>query len=324
MCKIKQIPEDFVVKEIPTKEFNEKIKDKGHYTYFILKKINYNTEKAIQELSDYFRIQRKWFGYAGNKDKIAITEQYCSVKAKIKNIRIKDIEVKVIGYGNEPISLGDLKKNYFEITVRNIDKKPKKLDKVINYFDEQRFGINKNNHLIGKDIIKGNFKEAINKILSNNPELKDFIDKNPTNYIGTLRKLPKKILLLYIHSYQSYLWNKTVNEYLQCKYNSEEKIPIVGFGTEIKNKILKQIIEDIMKEEDITYRDFIIKQLPELSQEGSERDLFVKVKDLKIGELEKDDLNPGKNKVKFSFYLDKGAYATNVIKEIFRIAQTCQ
>jgi tRNA pseudouridine13 synthase len=318
MYKIKQLPEDFIVKEIPTDEFSEKIRKNGTYFYFILKKTNYNTERAIQELSNYFRVQRKFFGYAGNKDKTAVTEQYCSAKGNIKDIKIKDIEVKLVGYGNEPISLGDLKGNYFDIVIRNIEKeeKPKKIDFVPNYFDEQRFGMNKNNHLIGKDIIKGNFKEAVEKLLSNNPELQDFSGKNPNNYIATLRKLPKKILLLYIHSYQSYIWNKTVEQYLHCKYRHDEKIPLIGFGTEIKNKVLKEIIEKILKEEGVTFRDFILKQLPELSQEGTERNLFVKVEDLKIGQFEKDELNPEKYKTKISFFLDKGAYATNVIKDM--------
>jgi len=319
MYRIKQVPEDFIVKEIAADEFIKKIKKNREYTYFTLKKTNYNTEKAIYELSDYFRIQRKWFGYAGNKDKTAVTEQYCSVKGRIKDIKIKDIEVKIIGYGDEPLSLGNLKGNRFEIIVRNIakNKVPKKIDFVPNYFDEQRFGINQNNQLIGRDIIKGNFREAVEKLLSQYPELKEYSDKNARNYNDTLRKLPKKILLLYIHAYQSYIWNKTADEYLQCKYDKEEKIPIIGFGTEIENNVLKEIIEKIMKEEGITYRDFIIKQLQELSQEGSERDLFVKVEDLKIGELEKDELNQGEYKTKISFFLGKGAYATNVIKEMF-------
>lgn len=304
MYKIKQIPEDFIVKEIT----NIKPKKEGRYTYFILKKKNYTTEKAIQTIANYFRLPRKKFGYAGNKDKIAITEQYCSVSGKIKDIKLKDIEIETIGYGENPISLGDLKKNYFEITVRNISKKPESISEVPNYFDEQRFGKNKNNHLIGKNIVKGNFKKAV-EIL--NPEIKG------TDYVGDLRQIPKKILMIYIHSYQSYLYNLIVDKYLQCKYKKNAKIPLIGFGTEVKDKELKKIIENIMKKEKIDYRDFIIRQIPELSSEGNERDMFVKIKSLKISNLEKDELNKGKKKVKVKFYLPKGAYATNVIKFLF-------
>jgi len=307
MYKIKQEVEDFIVKEIT----NIKPKKEGRYAYFILKKKDYTTEKAIQTIANYFRIPRKRFGYAGNKDKKAITEQYCSVLSKIKDIKLKDIEVKVIGFGSEPISLGDLKENYFEIIVRNINKKPKQIKEIPNYFDEQRFGKNKNNHLIGKEIIKKDFKKAV-KILDS--EFKG------TDYVGFLRQIPKKILMIYIHSYQSYLWNLIVDKYLQCKYKKNAKIPLIGFGTEIKDKRIKKIAENLMEKENISYRDFIIRQIPELSSEGNERIMFVKIKNLKISKPEKDELNKGKKKVKVSFSLPKGAYATNVVKELFLIS----
>jgi len=304
MHKIKQIPEDFIVKETTSIKPGKK----GKYTYFILNKRDYTTEKAIQTIANYFRLPRKKFGYPGNKDKIVIPKQYCSVLGQIKNIKLKDIEVKFIGYSSEPISLGDLKENYFEITVRNINKKPKAINEVPNYFDEQRFGKNKNNHLIGKEITKGNFKKAV-RILE-----KEF---KGTDYVGYLRQIPKKILMIYIHSYQSFLFDSILYKYLQCKYKKNTKIPLIGFGTEMKNKQIKDIAEKIMEKENISYRDFIIRQIPELSSEGNERVMFVKIKNLKISKLEKDELNKGKKKVKVSFCLPKGAYATNVIKTLF-------
>jgi len=304
MYKIKKKPEDFIVVEKTSIEPNKQ----GKYTYFILKKKDYTTEKAIQTIANYFHIPRKRFGYAGNKDKKAITEQFCSVLGSIRDMKLKDIQVEIIGRGDEPISLGDLKENYFEIIVRNIEKKPKPKKEIPNYFDEQRFGKNKNNHLIGKAIVKKDFKKAA-KIIDPNY-------KGP-DYVGFLRQKPKKILMLYVHSYQSYIFNKIVEQYLQCKYKENAKIPLIGFATEIQNKEIKEITEKIMKNENITYRDFIIRQIPEISSEGNERDLFVKVKNLKIGNLEMDELNRGKKKVKVSFSLQKGAYATNVIKHLF-------
>ena len=50
--------------------------------------------------------------------------------------------------------------------------------------------------------------------------------------------------------------------------------------------------------------------MPELSSEGTERDLFIEIKDFKIREMEKD-------KAVVSFSLPKGSYATVVIKELF-------
>jgi tRNA(Glu) U13 pseudouridine synthase TruD len=75
-----------------------------------------------------------------------------------------------------------------------------------------------------------------------------------------------------------------------------------------------------MQQEGITYRDFIIKSLPEISPEGSSRKLYSEIKKLKIGTLENDELNKGMKKVKISFFLNKGDYATMAIKNMFREA----
>ena len=85
----------------------------------------------------------------------------------------------------------------------------------------------------------------------------------------------------------------------------------------VKDEEIKEIILKLMPSEQITFTDFIIKPIPELSQEGELRKAFMEVKDLKIGKLEPDELNKGKNKITLSFSLGKGSYATMVIKRNF-------
>ncbi len=293
MYKIKQKPEDFIVNEIT----NIKLKKKGNYSIFLLKKKNYTTEKAVQTIANKLNIPRKFISYAGNKDKVAITTQYISIKnVKIKELELKDIRLDFKGYLDKPVLLGDLKGNEFVIKVIS-NKTPKKITKMINYFGEQRFS--KNNKEIGKLIVKRDFKRAVSLIIKNDSEqVKEYLSKNPNDYIGALRKIPLKILKLYVHSYQSYLWNEMVVK-SNVKY-----IPIIGFGTKITENI-----KGILEKEEITTRDFIIKQIPELSSEGVERDLFVNIKNLKIEKIKKGYI--------IRFTLPKGSYATEVIKQIF-------
>jgi tRNA pseudouridine13 synthase len=340
MYKIKQTLEDFVVKEIIDLKFN----NKGDYSYYKLIKHNYTTLKALEIITRKFHIKQKYINFAGTKDKKAVVEQYVSIlNGPKRNIISKGIELRYIGRGNTRLNLGSLVRNSFIITLRNLDKKDiinllkniikkgslrsvyindlnNKIEEIIlpNYFGEQRFS--KNNHLIGKLIIKKDFKSAIKLILENKGDyeskVKDYINKNKNDYIGALRQINKRILQLYIHSYQSYLWNKTIKRLTKKKFNI--KVPIIGFGSEIKNKEIKEIIEDILKKENIDYKDFIIKEIPELSSEGSKRDLFVKIKDFKINKIIKDELNKNKLKVIISFSLPKGSYATVVVDELLK------
>jgi len=311
MYKIKQKPEDFIVREISI----VKPEQQGKYTYFLLKKKSYNTVRAIEHIAKVLKINPKKIGFAGNKDKIAITEQVCSVlggnKERLEKVNLQDLEIKYLGKGNEPISLGDLEGNEFEIIVRNIEGKPEAKNEFVNYFGEQRFG--KINVPIGKAIVKKDFKEAVKLLLSNKgPEeikVRDYNHKNPTNYVGALKVLPLKILKLYIHSYQSWIWNKVVE-----KIEKKGELPLVGFGTIVDNTVLA----DFLAEENLKPRDFIIKAIPELSAEGDTRKIITKVKDLKIEEPEEDEMNPGQKKVKIKFKLPPGSYATEFIRQLFQ------
>ena len=148
------------------------------------------------------------------------------------------------------------------------------------------------------------------------------------DYIGALRKLPARLLKMFVHAYQSYLWNESIKDYLSVKYEGKEidysqgklffvdekkvdmlKIPLIGFDNEGNEKI--------MQNEEITTRDFVIRQIPELSMEGDERDVFVEVKTMEISELEKDELNENMKKVTLKFSLSKGSYATMVVRKLF-------
>lgn len=312
MYILKQLPEDFFVKEKSTIQ----PESSGRFTYFLLKKKDYNTIRALQRIADKLKMPLKRLGFAGNKDKIAITEQVCSVDGigkKIEAIKIPNIGLKYLGQGSKPVSLGDLEGNYFEIIVRNIVKAPKPINSFINYFGEQRFS--SSNIKIGKALLKRDFEKAC--ILIDDSSVKEYLKSSPTNFIGALRRLPKKLLRLYISSYQSFLWNETVKELIKMNVKLPKAVPILGFGTEIEDKMLVKVIEILMKKEKIVFRDFIIKEFPELSSEGGSRAVITSVRDLVIGELKSDELNPKMKKCRISFFLDKGCYATEFIRQLF-------
>lgn len=310
MFKIKQIPKDFFVRELIKLE----IKNHGRYKCYLLKKKNLTTLKAIEIISGKFNLNLKSIGYCGNKDKNAATEQFISVRTN-KNIIFddRDIKLEFLGYLDNKINLGNNYGNYFEITVRNLDKKYNKINNIVNYFDDQRFS--ENNALIGKLLLKREFKK-ICEILR----------------ISSLNEVNKKILRFYLHSFQSYLFNLAVSDYIK-KYKNHKKInyslgelffvdkyeklkfPLISFDVKFSKK--DKIYLKLLKKEDIKLEDFIIRQFPYLIEETSYRDVFAKIKDFKILNYEGDELNLGKFKENISFILPKGSYATMVIKQMF-------
>lgn len=339
--KLKQIPGDFIVKERTSLSFQPE----GKYCYFILTKKNRNTIDAITEIARKLGIPEKSIGFAGSKDKNAITEQYCSIRIeqekKLCSLHFRDASVKVVGYGRNPISLGDLQENDFEIIIRNLEQnKIKKIRWLVNYFDEQRFSVR--NIDVGRKLLHKQFKEAVTLI--DKAECDNHLKQYLHDYVGALKKLPLRLARMYINAYQSYLWNEMASAYLQLKMRelglktkeiaysqgkliflepTEElsviKIPLIGFAEDNPDdKELLLIIQKIMDQEGIAHHDFIIKQIPELTIEGGWRAVFVDVGKLTIGKAENDELNEGKQKVRVTFFLPKGSYATMAIKQMMK------
>ncbi len=337
MYIIKQIPEDFIVKEIP----DIKISKEGNYAYFKLKKRSYTTEKAVSAVAKALNAERKHIGYSGSKDKNAVTEQVISVyRPKNKEIKLNDIETEYLGRGNEPVSLGGHKGNEFIITVRGLEKQIKIKNKKIqfpNYFDEQRFS--RNNLIVGRHLLKKDFREAVKAILDystkkgiSEKKIEDHIKKKPNDHIGAISILPRKTRMMYIHAFQSFVFNealsrtieKNTTQYKKVKYSlgsflfpcnemQNKTLSLPGFGSEISPG---SIASEILKEQKISLRDFIIKQIPGLSSEGDKREMFSYADDINA-EYHNDELNKGRNKCIISFTLQKGSYATILIKKIF-------
>ncbi len=327
--RLKSKPEDFIVEEIHTLKFS----DNGKYSYYLLRKINLETQACVQKISDIFKINPKYINIAGTKDKVAVTTQHISISnGPEKNVKTENCELTFLGKGNERINLGMLLGNKFTIIVRGINKKEKNIFAVkqfVNYYDNQRFGNRKNTHTVGRYIVKKDFKSAVLEAQSEHYPyslVTEYLAQHPTDYVGALRKLPRKLLLMFVHAYQSYLWNETVKEYLvQFKHKNIHyslgellvptenigniEIPLISFDVETTDEIQK-ILDTLMKKEEVKERDFIIRQIPELVAGGGQRDLLIDCKDFSFEWIDDETL-------KLSFILGKGSYATMVVKQLF-------
>src|SRR3989338_3119492 len=332
MYKLKQLQEDFEVEEINKTICKGKVN--GSYAYFLMEKRNLTTITALKKLSAILGIPIKNFGFAGNKDKNAITKQHISILNAKKSSREKisgkvneTINLNYLGNFRNPISLGDLDGNKFIIVIRNITQQDiKKIREfpssfmMPNYFGSQRFGTL--NVEIGKCIVKKNFSRAAELIMNTRKDEKNnlgnYLKANKSDFIGAIRLITKKEALMYVHSYQSGIFNSVLfgilgsSEYPLDPVTKNIKIPIVGFGynpEEYDSKISEET-DNILKKENISPRDFIIKQLPELSSEGASRTSLSDVKDFQILSAGEDEMNPGMKKIKVEFMLSKGSYAT--------------
>ncbi|TGO37292.1 hypothetical protein BHYA_0101g00420 [Botrytis hyacinthi] len=173
----------------------------GEYLHFTLYKENKDTMETINLLSKLTRTGAKDFAYAGTKDRRAATSQRVSAfrhnvtsMAELNKTLRHRCRVGDFKYEKYPLRLGDLEGNFFTITLRdchfgndnNMDDatKVQSAEKVVgdaikhlqtrgflNYFGLQRFGTFAiGTHEIGKLILKGNFKGAVDSLLTFNED----------------------------------------------------------------------------------------------------------------------------------------------------------
>jgi len=335
----KQSPRDFVVEEIPLYEFS----GEGEHLILLVRKKNLSTPEMIGHIARYLGIKNKEIGYAGLKDKHAMTKQYISLHKKyeevLENFNADGIKIIEKTYHNNKLRIGHLKGNRFYIKIKKvnptsgakIDEALKNIGKagIPNFFGYQRFGNDGDNHILGEKLAKGQAKER-------NPRV-------------------KKLL---INAYQSHLFNLWLSRRLEINsllssFKAEELESLLNLpNNEVKKMKAQKHAFKLMSGDVMEHYPY--GKLFEF--EGDEEDLSrfnkrdisvtgllcgkkVKMASNLAGEIEKDfddtinadgarrfawvyptdiegRFNPIEAQYEMNFTLPKGSYATVLIEEI--------
>ncbi|MFX1573449.1 MAG: tRNA pseudouridine(13) synthase TruD [Promethearchaeota archaeon] len=119
-----------------------------------------------------------------------------------------------------------------------------------------------------------------------------------------------------------YIYGNSYDRYLKKALQLNRAMivfPIIGTNTNFDEfPFSKLLFDEIKKEEGIDDNIFNNKLVNEQKFKGSIRAIIVKPTALKVLELADDGHNPGKKKIKFEFSLQKGTYATMMIREFIK------
>jgi len=176
----RQSPRDFVVEEIPLYEFS----GEGEHLILNIRKKGLSTAELVGIIARYLGIKNREIGYAGLKDKHAMTKQYISIHKKyeeaMESFTHDNIKILSKTMHKNKIKIGHLKGNRFYIKLKKVNPtSAQKIDEVLknidkfgmpNFFGYQRFGNNGDNHILGKKLAKGEARERnprIKKLLIN-------------------------------------------------------------------------------------------------------------------------------------------------------------
>jgi len=228
-----------------------------------------------------------------------------------------------------------------------------------NYFGEQRFGsTRRNTHLIGQKLLQNDCEGAVRIFLcdvegeKNNESMEARKELASTNdyaralqyfpkhlrlertmlaylekkkdYVGALKRLPRNILLLFVHAFQSHLFNELLSgrikesggelELEKGEYFCGETLgfpdlgkmeaegwiagKLIGYGTPLNERELA-----LLEKMGISKDAFRLKLLPEVASKGTYRTLLAPLKDFGFSESV------------FRFSLPSGCYATMAMRE---------
>ena len=179
--------EDFYVEEIP----EHLPEGEGPNIWIWIEKLGRTTLDVVLDISRDLHISRKRTGFAGMKDKKAITRQWICISNMESDEKLQEVLdlkdsihntkfLKVVR-GHKKLRMGQLKGNKFKILIRDLDDIEKSADVanevlkklevtgVPNYFGWQRFGRPRTNtHLVGEALIHNDLAEAV-RIYVGNP-----------------------------------------------------------------------------------------------------------------------------------------------------------
>lgn len=355
-----QNPRDFVVREEPLYSFS----GAGEHLILQVRKKNLTTFSMLKIFSTFFGIKEKEIGYAGLKDKNALTSQFISLpknkvdKEKLANFKHEEIKILSQTYHQNKIKLGHLKGNHFFIRVKKLDSinhqkilefiKKVQIFGLPNYFSYQRFGNDGENYLVGKEIVEGKKRLRSKK-------MEQFLISSYQSYLFNQWLSCRIELSRLVCDFEEKQIEKVFLEYFKTKFQVDLKERVQGF---LNNAFYKQIkaqkhffklfvgdylchypfgknfkIEDVFKESERFLQKDVVPTglLSGIKAQNAEglasiiEENFTDIKIKSVGQrrfawiflenLEycyKEEEAQGE----FHFFLPKGAYATNFLREL--------
>jgi tRNA pseudouridine13 synthase len=171
--------EDFLVEEQPLYQPC----GSGEHLFLYIEKQGRATTDVVHRLARLFGVSKSDVGYAGMKDKHAVTRQHFSVRlpdagddAKLLS-RMEHTDFKLLWSARHTNKLrrGHLAGNRFIIRIRQVE--PSAVVRardilgrlaalgVPNFIGEQRFGYKQNNHLLGRMLLLGQYQQLLDEML---------------------------------------------------------------------------------------------------------------------------------------------------------------
>ncbi len=168
-CQIRTTLNDFQVEEVPAYQPT----GSGEHAYLWIEKRGVSSPELVSRIIRLLGVPSKDIGLAGQKDRYAVTRQFCSIPKRLaidtEKLNSDDITVLHVTTHQNKLKTGHLKGNRFHLILRSpdapyttadLEKVQARLNELVstglpNYFGPQRFGHGGNTVIDGLRLLKG-------------------------------------------------------------------------------------------------------------------------------------------------------------------------
>ncbi len=153
---IRSQPADFYVEET----LGFQLSEDGEHVYLLVEKTGQTTAVIAERVAKFAQVHPRSVGYAGLKDRNAVTRQWFSVQLPTipesdwEKINTDDLTILDVSRHHKKLRKGALKHNFFKLILREVNGDRSKIESkldwirnhgVPNYFGPQRFGRDSDN-----------------------------------------------------------------------------------------------------------------------------------------------------------------------------------
>ncbi|MDH3002973.1 tRNA pseudouridine(13) synthase TruD [Pasteurella multocida] len=313
---------DFIVKE----RLGYELSGDGEFVAVKVRKIDCNTLFVGEKLAQFVGISDRNMGYAGLKDRKAVTEQWFCLQMPgqptpdFSQFQLAGVEILEVTRHNRKIRTGSLEGNHFEILLRGVketDELNVRLESIKqfgfpNYFTEQRFGRDGHNltqalrwatsEIKVKDRKKRSFYLSAARSEVFNLVVSERIASQQAQQV-----LPGDILQLQgSHSWFQATENEDLNV-LQTRLAQQDILltaPLIGeqnvSATDLENQLVEQ-------------HQALLSLMAQERMKAARRPILMQAKDLQWTFMPEG--------LKIAFYLPAGSYATALVRELVNVQE---
>ncbi|GBG83207.1 hypothetical protein CBR_g36821 [Chara braunii] len=198
--------------------------NRGKFLRFHLYKENKDLQEALYVVGQMLRVQGKSFGFSGTKDKRGVTVQRVTVfkqtaeRLAALNARLRGIRLGDFAYVDKGLRLGMLSGNQFRFGSLNIatyligaallrGEWKAAADLLLKPREGESPEVSRVRHKYAQD---GDIEAALSQMPSNMVAERALLlglKKSPNNFLEAIKCIPRTMRTMYVHSYQSFLWN---------------------------------------------------------------------------------------------------------------------